>query len=166
MGSWLPLAAISGVALAIEVLLLKSIKNKYCDVSMDLIAWIYRIFSVGFISIFLIYKFYSAACERNRLSTQNPGIKNSIWKIGLMGLASATSIICYYRAVGLTPNVGLPPSVVSMYIPLAFIGGFVFLKEDPKKVRWETYTGMSLLVVSICLIAYGNRNRNGTVIEP
>lgn len=153
--SWLPFAICSGVAISIEVLLLKSIKNKYENVYTDLIAWIYRIFSVGFISIYLICKFYTLPrCERDTLSLRERGIKNSIWKILLMGLMSAVAVVSYYKAISSAPNVGLPPAINALYIPLTFLGGFVFLGENYRKVKWQTYTGMGLLVVGMVLIGW------------
>ena len=157
LDSWLPLVIISAITVTIELLLFKHVLKKYPETSTDMIVWLYRIVSIGFISLYLVWQFYNSK-DKSEYMAQTLYMDRTGWLIIIMGFFSALSIVAYFQAIEKAPHVGLPVAIRAAYIPLTFIGGFLFLGDKWSNTHLITKVGMAVITAGIVLVGYGSMN--------
>jgi len=155
------LSILSGILVSFEIVIYEYVTKNNPDLNTDALVWIYRLGSVLFLTFFLIYMMRK---ESYRISLKD-ALKSDTylgWYI-LLSFLSASSIILFFRSINAAgdDSAGIPVTIRSVYIPLAFVLSVTFVKKGKwSKYSWPTYAGMVGVVGSVGLIVYGS-TKNG-----
>lgn len=153
------LAIASGIFVSFEIVVYEYITKNNQDINTDALVWIYRLGSIIFISIFIIYRMLVSDEEyKNSLKDTFKFDEKTGWYVLLSALAAA-SIITFFRSIDAVEeeSAGIPVAVRSLYIPLAFVLSVLLVKRGKWSIySWPTYAGMVGVVGSVGLIIYGS----------
>lgn len=155
----------SAIFVSFEIVVYKHIINKYQDANPDMIMWIYRLGSVFFISLFLIWELFRKDKKYKESAFGTLHMNKTIGWLILISLLSALSIVMFFRAVNVTSNAGLPTAIRSFYIPLTFLLATWLITKDWKEIAPWTYIGEFLIVVAIGFIIYGSTKSGQSYID-
>jgi hypothetical protein len=149
---------ISGITVSAEIVVYEYITSNDKNLNSELLVWIYRIGSILFISLFLIYMIHKNPMFKD---TTLKTLRNNTyigWYI-LLSLLSAIGIISFFRSIDKagSTSAGVPVSIRSLYIPLTFILSVIIVRNGNwGRYSKHTYIGLTGLSLSLCLILYGS----------
>lgn len=153
--SAIALSIASGVIISAEILVYKHLVSKYDDINPDMVMWIYRLGSMFFISLFLMWEINRRDPEYDEKAIQTLHMRRNFWWFVLLSALSGVGIVLFFRAVSISKKTGSVTAVRSIYIPLTFVGALIFINHDWRDVKGMTWLGITLMCIAIgILIVY------------
>lgn len=152
------MAIISGITIAIEIIIVKHLMkfgNDADKLETNMISFSLRVYSVGFISLFLIYEYYTKDGEIREKYKYTMCNNRNFWTLLVAGAFSAVTVLTYYKALNDSPNAGAVSAIRLLYVPLLFIGGLIFLKEKVSHIKWYGWLGASMVVIGGVFVGIG-----------
>ena len=159
------LAILSGIMVSAEIVIFNFLQRKHPDASVDILAWLYRVGSIFFMSLYLIYESRQDNGIESPASVKALNLGSSIWWVILMSLVSAISIVTFFRSVAGAKHAGAPVAIRSLYIPVTFFAAVLLLTHDWGNVNWKVYAGMGIITIGIISIVLGSQHEGGIVFE-
>ena len=151
------LSILSGIFVSFEIVVYEYITKNNPDLNTDALVWIYRLGSVFFLTLFIIYMMRKEEYRVN-LKDAFRSDKKVGWYI-LLSLLATGSIITFFKSIDAVgeESAGIPVAIRSLYIPLAFVLSVMLVKKGKWSIySWPTYAGMVGLIGSVSLIVYGS----------
>ena len=156
MSTSVSLSILSGIFITGEIVTYEYITKKHPELNKDALVWIYRLGSVLFISLYMLYKTRNADYKVSlKQSMTNSSLSG--WFL-LLSLLSTISILLFFKSLDMTEgSKGIPVTIRSIYIPLTFAASIMFVNRGNwSRYTWRTYVGMFGIVASVMMIIWGH----------